>query len=492
MAEPAFVLGIDLGTSSARALVIDQTKGDVVARAHSTYPLSTPQKGWAEQNPRHWWTACCQAIKEAVKKAGLSGSDIACVGLTGQMHGLVVLDEDLKLIRPAILWNDQRTDRQCQYMHTHIGRSQLIKITGKPALTSFTAPKLLWIREHEPEAFSRIKHILLPKDAMRLHLTGERGIDVTDASGTSLLDISSRTWSRDVITALDLDESWLPPVLESSVIAGTITREAAGETGLRAGTPVVAGAGDQAAAGIACGINDDHVISVNLGTSGVVFAACDGAPTDPSGSMHTFCHAVPDTCHLMGCMLSAGGSLRWYRDAFCAGMDFDAIIHEAMTVPTDCDGLTFAPYLSGERTPHNDPTLTAAFTGITAQHTRAHFSRAVLEGILHGLRDSIDLVRAVGQHPSHVRMTGGGAQSEPWRAMAANIFGMPVASVNITDGSAYGVGLLAMVASGRFESVSEAMAACVRETSRFDPNPQQADTHANWMASTHPRRTDGT
>jgi xylulokinase len=477
------VLGIDIGTGGVRTLVVNQHSGAVVGRAEVSYPLSTPQPGWSEQDPRDWWAAACTSIAMAMRDADLHSGQITCVGLTGQMHGLVLLDEREHLLRPAMLWNDQRTARQCELMHSAIGAQRLITITGKPALASFTAPKLLWVREHEPDVYANIRHILLPKDAIRLHLTGRHGIDVTDASGSSMLDITRRNWSTDVLRALDIDAAWLPPLLESPDLAGAITAEAATLTGLAEGTPVVAGAGDQAAAGIACGIAATDTISINLGTSGVVFAACDGVPIDPSGAMHTFCHAVPGTCHLMGCMLSAGGSLRWYRDTFCPGMNYEEIIAEAMHAPAGCEGLRFLPYLTGERTPHNDPTLTGGFLGMTARHTRVHFARSVLEGILYGLKDGLDLVAAHGSAPEAVRMTGGGARSTQWRALAADILGVPVHTVNVMDGSAYGAAMLASLGSGQFESVQDAMTSWVRVEDRIDPSPhssQYLEYHRVW------------
>jgi xylulokinase len=482
MADGRYVLAIDLGTGGARGLLVQQHTGDVVATANATYSLDCPQPGWSQQDPRQWWQACVHVIKTILQEHAVA-EDIACIGLTGQMHGLVLLDANNALLRPAMLWNDQRTQTECEAMHELLGEQRLIELTGKPALTSFTAPKLLWVRTNEPEIYARIRHVLLPKDAMRLHLTGRHAIDVTDASGTSWLDIHTRQWSTEILTALELNPEWLPEVLESSEHAGCISSQAAAETGLLEGTPVVAGAGDQAAAGIGCGINDPSTISVNLGTSGVVFAACDGAPIDPSGAMHTFCHAVTGTCHLMGCMLSAGASLRWYRDTFCNGMHYDALIDEAALVPAGSEGLRFMPYLMGERTPHNDPNLTASFMGITGRHTRAHFSRAVLEGILYGLADGIDLVSRSGTQIDRIRMSGGGARSGVWRAMAADVFGVPVATVKNANGSAYGAAMLAMVGSGRFKSVGDAMRAHVHEVEVAHPTGetiQYQRLHAAW------------
>ena len=480
------VLGIDIGTGGARALLVEACSGEVLSRFESPYAIDSPQPGWSEQDPRDWWQATCQAIAGAIEQCALDALDIGCVGLTGQMHGLVTLDDQERLIRPAILWNDQRTGEQCAAMHDAIGEQRLIEITGKPALTSFTAPKLLWLRQHEPESWDRIAHVLLPKDAIRLHLTGEHAIDFTDASGTSLLDITSRTWSPDVLAALNIPPRWLPPILESHSLAGTITAQAASETGLVQGTPVIAGAGDQAAAGIACGIDAPGTVSVNLGTSGVVFAACDSVPIDPSGVMHTFCHAIPGTCHLMGCMLSAGGSLEWFHETFAPNTPIDDVCAEAADVPPGCDGLMFAPYLTGERTPHNDPTLTGAFHGITTRHTRTNFTRAVMEGVLFGLNDALDLLRSAGHPVRRVRLTGGGAQSPTWHAMAADVFGCPVSTLTTTDGSAYGAALLAASHVKPSASLHDLMASWVAEDAVADPASDMQALHTRWKAAVHP------
>lgn len=494
MANKRFVLGLDIGTGGARGVLVEQESGRVHAAADAGYALSAPRPGWSEQDPADWWLACLDVIGRLIADTDASGDEVACVGLSGQMHGLVLLDADQQVLRPAMLWNDQRTIEECAFMHERLGERRLIEITGKPALTSFTAPKLLWVRRNEPDIYARIQHILLPKDAIRLKLTGRHAADASDASGTSLLDITSRHWSGEILDGLDINPTWLPEVLESREIAGEITAEAAALTGLRAGTPVVAGAGDQAAAGLACGIDDPRTVSINLGTSGVVFAACEGAPTDPTGAMHTFCHAIRDTCHLMGCMLSAGGSLRWYRDTFQPDRPFDELIGSALAAPAGCDGLHFYPYLGGERTPHNDPTLTASFTGITTRHQRNHFARAVLEGILYGLKDGLDLVTATGQQVQRIRMTGGGAQNAPWRQLACEIFGLPVATVHVPHGSGYGAALLAMVGSGRFNSVTAAMAEHVKESSVIEPtaeSPQYRDRHAAWRRGFQKEPTAG-
>ena len=473
MADQPYVLGIDIGTGGARVLVIDQLDGSVVAAASSTYAVQRPQPTWSEQDPQDWWRGCCEAIRE-VLAGDVRASDIAAIGLSGQMHGLVALDANSEVLRPAILWNDQRTATQCQSMHDAVGQDQLIAITGKPAMTGFTAPKLLWMREHEADSYSRMRHVLLPKDYVRLQLTGVHAIDVADASGTSLLDLSTRDWSSEILSTLDVDPDILPAVHECSQVVGSVHAAAANDTGLAEGTPVIAGASDQAAAGVACGIADASVVSVNLGTSGVVFAARSEAPCDPSGGLHGYCHAIAEAWHVMGVMLSAGESLQWFRDALGQGEGYERIIEGAANIAPGCQGLSFLPYLSGERTPHADPNARGAFVGLCASHDRHHLARAVLEGVLLGLRDCLELVRSDGQAVDVVRMTGGGARSATWRQMAADVFGVPVCSVNVSDGSGYGAGLLAMVASGRFDSVPEAMAASVLEQDRLEPSADSA------------------
>ena len=483
MAAARYVLGIDIGTGGARAVLLSLDEGTIAGTHTATYDTRRPHPGWSEQSATDWWQATCEAVRGVLNGSGASGEDVACVGVTGQMHGLVALDAQEQPVRPAILWNDQRTADQCAQMHDVIGEARLIEWTGKPALTSFTAPKLLWLREHEPDCFDRIAHVLLPKDAVRHQLCGEQAIDVTDASGTSLLNVHTRHWCADILEALDLPATWLPPVLESAAVAGAITAAAANETGLRQGTPIVAGAGDQAAAGVACGISEPEIVSINLGTSGVLFAACQGAPIDSTGGLHTFCHAIPGTCHLMGCMLSAGGCLEWFRDVIAPDATYAQLIEEAMNIPAGSEGLHFYPYLTGERTPHNDPTLTASFRGLTARHGRAHLVRAVLEGITYGLRDGLDLLGASGQQIDRIRLTGGGAKSASWQALAADIFDAPVCTMQANQGSAHGAAILAMVGGERYDSVPEAMAACISEHSQYEPTRQSGiytELHQQW------------
>jgi xylulokinase len=476
------LLGIDVGTGGAKALLVD-TGGAVIARAVTTYDLSTPHPQWAEQDPADWWNATVASIRRVLEESGVEPGSIAGVGLTGQMHGMVLLDGPGAVLRPAILWNDQRTEPQCRAIHERLGEDVVIRITGKPALTGFTAPKVLWVREHEPEVHAAAAHLLLPKDYVRFRLTGEHLIDAADASGTSLLDVGTRTWSAEVLDALEIPRGWLPAVAESPHPGAPIGAEGADATGIPAGTPVVAGAGDQAAQAIGCGIIDaTSPVSITVGTSGVVFAATGGCPIDDRGRLHTFCHAVPGGCHVMGVMLSAGGSLKWYRDTLRPGVGYDALTAEAATVPPGGEGLAFLPYLTGERTPHPDPQARGGFVGLTLRHGPAHLTRAVMEGVTFGLRDALELVRERGVEARRVRVSGGGAESATWRRMMADVFDAEVATVNVTEGAAYGAALLAGVGAGVYADVAEAARTTVRETSVTAPGADAAEYDAPYAA----------
>jgi xylulokinase len=411
------------------------------------YPLSTPRPGWSEQHPELWWHATERALE------GLPGGDTAGIGLSGQMHGLVTLDESELPIRPAILWNDQRTGKECREIEERIGLERLISLTGNRALTGFTAPKLLWLRHHEPESYSRIAHVLLPKDYVRLKLTGERATDVADGSGTLLLDVAARSWSAEMLEALELDPAWLPPVLESPELSGHT----------RAGVPVAAGAGDQAAGALGVGVDRPGPLSIVIGTSGVVFAALPEFRADPWARVHAFCHAVPGAWHQMGVMLSAAGSLAWLRAI--VGAEFGELDAEADRWMPGAEGLTFLPYLSGERTPHADPDARGAFTGLSIRHDRGALARAVMEGVACGLRDSFDLVHGDGLG----RASGGGAQSELWLRIIASVLEIPLERVAVEEGAAYGAALLGGVAGGVWTDVGEAVAACVRPRGRVEP-----------------------
>jgi xylulokinase len=446
------------------------------------YDFSVPRPLWSEQAPGGWWDGTVAAIRSVVASTGVSGEDIAAIGLTGQMHGAVVLDRAGEVLRPAILWNDQRTGPECDVIREAVGPERLVAITGNDALTGFTAPKLVWIRDHEPEIWQRVAHVLLPKDFVRLRLTGAYALDKADGAGTILFDLAARDWSPEVLHALEIDPAWMPPTFEGPAVTGAITREAAAATGLREGTPVVAGGGDQAANGVGVGAVVPGVIALSLGTSGVIFAATDQPLFEPQGRVHAFCHAVPERWHMMSVMLSAAGSLRWFRDALAPGVAFDELVASAADVPAGSEGLLFLPYLTGERSPHPDPLARGAFVGLTLAHDRRHLTRAVLEGVAYGLRDGLDLMTDAGMPaPSQIRASGGGTASPLWRQILADVLGAEIATVNTTEGAAYGAGLLAAVGAGWFPSVDAACEALVTATTAATPGPDApayADAHA--------------
>jgi xylulokinase len=444
------LVGLDVGTTGVKALALSP-EGEVLARAEEEYGLSTPRPGWAEQDPEDWWRAAERAL------AAL-GAEPTSIGLSGQMHGLVVLDEQARVLRPAILWNDQRTELECAEIEERIGLARLVELTGNRALTGFTAPKLLWLRRHEPDVFGRIAHVLLPKDYVRFRLTAERASDVSDASGTLLFDVANRRWSDELLEELDLDPAWLPRALESP--------EVSGESG--AGVPVAAGAGDQAAAALGVGVDRPGPLSIVLGTSGVVFASLPGYAADPQARVHAFCHAVPGAWQAMGVMLSAGGSLRWLRDLLGAD-GYGELTAAAELWPPGAEGLMFLPYLAGERTPHADPHARGALTGLALRHDRGAVTRAVLEGVAYGLRDSLELLKELGVEPSAGRVSGGGARSDLWLRILASVLDLPLERTAADEGSAYGAALLGGVAAGVFRDVHEAVAACVRVRETVEP-----------------------
>jgi len=466
-----YLLGIDVGTTGTRALIVGED-GEVIASHATEYPLSTPRPNWAEQEPVHWWEAACASTRAALALAGIDGSEVAGVGLSGQMHGSVFLDEHDDVIRPAILWCDQRTARQCETITETVGADDVIAETLNPVLTGFTAPKIVWLRDEEPANYARVRRVLLPKDYVRLRLTGEYATEVSDASGTSLLNVPERRWSDVMLDRLEIPREWMPEVYESPEITGTLTEEAAEQTGLTAGTPVVGGGGDQAAGAVGNGIVRSGVVSVTTGTSGVVFAHLDEPAMDEKLRTHTFCHAVPGKWHVMGVMLSAGGSLRWMRDELCAsemevaasmGVDPYALMtEEATQAPVGSEGLVFLPYLTGERTPYPDPNARGVFFGLSLRHGKAHMIRAILEGVAYGLLDSLQIIEGMGVDISEVRASGGGARSEVWRQIQTDVSGHPHSIINVDEGPAYGVALLAGVASGAWQSVEEACAATIR------------------------------
>jgi xylulokinase len=445
-------VGLDVGTTSVKGIAVS-ADGDIIGRAEETYALSTPHPGWSEQDPQLWWDATQRVL-------GRLGTDeIAGIGLSGQMHGLVALDEDDAVLRPAILWNDQRTARQCTEIEDRLGLEKLIHLTGNRALTGFTAPKLLWLRASEPETYARIAHILLPKDYVRLRLTGERATDVADASGTLLFDVGHRRWSEDVVVALDIEPAWLPPASESQEVSGRTSD----------GIPVAAGAGDQAAGALGVGIDRPGALSIALGTSGVVFAALPEYTADQHARVHVFCHAVPGSWHAMGVMLSAAGSLRWFRDTLAPGADFDSLVAEAQAWDTGAGGVVFLPYLTGERTPHADADARAAFSGLAVHHNRGALVRAVLEGVAYGLRDSLKLLRALGVTAERARVSGGGTQSRAWLQIIASVLGLPLEVATAQEGAAYGAALLGGIAAGMFADPAAAIETCVSVRETIDP-----------------------
>ncbi|HKV34909.1 MAG TPA: xylulokinase [Pyrinomonadaceae bacterium] len=470
------LIGIDVGTGGSRAVLID-TAGKIVASDTVEHkPFVSIQTGWAEQDPRDWWRASAAAIRSAITRAAIPVEDIKAVGLSGQMHGAVLLDAAAEVLRPAIIWCDQRSGEQCEKLTAKVGHSRLIELTCNPALTGFTLPKLLWVRDHEPETWQHVRSVLLPKDYVRFRLTGDKATDVADASGTLLLNVAARRWSSEMLDAADISTNILPRVYESQEITGSISAKAAEETGLLAGTPVIGGAGDQAAGAVGLGIVRPGMISATIGTSGVVFAATNTPSLDPKGRVHTFCHAIPGRWHVMGVTQGAGLSLRWFRDQFglistdSGGDPYDDLTAEAARVPPGADGLLWAPYLMGERTPHLDPYARAALVGLTASHTRAHVVRAILEGVAFSLKDSFEILKELNVPCETIRLGGGGARSELWRQIQADVYGHEVETMAAEEGAAYGVALLAGVAAGAWPSVDAACDEIVRTRDHVKPD----------------------
>lgn len=457
-----YVIGIDSSTTATKAQLVDE-RGDVVAIATSDYSFETPQPLWSEQEPELWWYATKASISAVLAESGVAGSAVKAIGLTGQMHGLVLLDDRGEVLRPSILWNDQRTAVECDEMREIIGRQRLIQITGNDALTGFTAPKILWVRKHEPDVFERAAHVLLPKDYVRFCLTDIYAVDRAGGAGTILFDLAQRTWSEEILNTLDLDPDLFPPTFEGHETTGLVTANAAAATGLAAGTPVVAGAGDQGANGVAVGAIDPGVVGLSLGTSGVVFTATSEPAVEPEGRLHAFCHGVAGRWHFMGVMLSAAGSFRWFRDALAPDEDFGALATAAGKVAAGSDGLLFLPYLTGERTPHPDPLARGGFVGLTVRHDRDHLTRAVLEGVTFGLRDSFELIRNAGNTDlTEVRASGGGTRSPEWRQILADVLNADVRTVATAEGAAQGAALLAAVGAGWFADAAEASGAWLR------------------------------
>ena len=467
-------LGIDIGTGGSRALLVDAA-GRVRASctaAHEEMRMQRPM--WAEQRPENWWDAAQAAVRGALAQAGIQGGDVTAIGLSGQMHGLVCLDADGRVIRPSLIWCDQRSQAQVDFVHAKLGREKVLSCIANPVLTGFTLPKLLWVRDHEPANFARIRKVLLPKDYVRYRLTGEFATEVSDASGTAMFDVVNRRWSFEMTDALELDRAILPVCHESSDISATVSAAAAEATGLRPGTPVVGGGGDQAASAVGNGIVEPGVVSCTLGTSGVVFAHMEKVAYDPAGRVHTFCHAVRGKWHVMGVTQGAGLSLQWFRNRLAPGADYDSLMAEAAHSPAGAHGLFWLPYLMGERTPHLDASARGGWIGLTASHTRADLIRALVEGVSYSQRDCLDIIEELGIAVTSVRASGGGAQSPVWRRILADILHKRLATLESQEGSAYGAALLAMVGSGHFASVPEACRAVIRETESLMPDADTA------------------
>src|SRR5271165_5464819 len=469
-------LGIDVGTSGTRALILDEV-GRIVASGTAEHaPFASPQPGWAEQDPTDWWRAATIAIRKTIQSSGASSDEIVCVGFSGQMHGAVLLDGNDQIIRPALIWCDQRTEAQSKHLEQLFGLDKLIQLTSNPPLTNFTLTKFLWVQQNEPRNWERVSKVMLPKDYVRLRLTGDSAIDVADASGTLLLDVAKRAWSGEILSKTGIDPQMLPKLFESQEICSRISEAGASATGLRPGTPVVAGAGDQAAGAVGIGITRAGVVSATIGTSGVVFAATDRPALDPKGRLHTFCHAIPHRWHVMGVTQSAGLSLRWFRDNFGTRADdsrdpYEQLSDEAAAVPPGCDGVLWAPYLMGERTPHLDPHARAALIGLAANHGRGHVIRAILEGVAFSLRDSLSIFAEMKVPVTCIRLGGGGARSPLWRQIQADLYGHAVEVVQAEEGAAYGAALLAGVGAKVWSDVDEACQRSVRVAKTVEPDP---------------------
>jgi len=485
-----YLIGFDVGTTSTRCILIDKS-GRLIASSTKEYDMDTPRPGWAEQHPDTWWDAAVHTVREVLALSGIDPAGITAVGISGQMHGSVFLDKQGKVIRPALLWCDQRTASQCEAIYdTFGGEEEFIKLSYNKALTGFTAPKILWLREVEPESYRKLAHILLPKDYIRYRLSGTYATEVSDGSGTILMDISARTWSKDIIEGLKIDKDLLPPVYESSYISSQVSPEAAGITGLASGTPIAGGAGDQAGGAVGSGIVYEGIISDYLGTSGVVFAHSDKAVYDPRGRLHSFCHAVDGSWHLMGVTLAAAGSYKWYRDTFGILSDiedsyrdlsgYELLNKQAEKAPPGSEGLLFLPYLSGERTPHADPYARGVFFGISYVHNASHFARSVMEGITYSQYDCLNLMKDTGISSDKVVLFGGGARSPLWRKITADIFSTRIVTLNVEEGPSYGAAIIAGVGAGVYPSVRQACSSILKEATETRPHPGNAEKYARY------------
>ncbi len=476
-----YLVGIDIGTSGTKTILIDES-GNVLARAVVEYPLYSPRPQWSEQDPLDWWQATCATVRQVLEKSGVNPKEIKGVGLSGQMHGSVFLGAENTPLRRALLWNDQRTQAECNWITETVGKDRVIELISNPVLTGFTAGKIIWLRNHEPEVYAKVRKVLLPKDYVRFMLTGEYATEVSDASGTALFNVRKRDWAYELLDAIGIPADWMPKSYESQEVSGRITEAASALTGLAVGTPVVGGGGDQAAGAVGNGIVETGIVSSTVGTSGVVFAFSDNPVVDPQLRLHTFCHAVPGKWHLMGVMLSAGGSLQWYRDAYCQpervvagalGKDpYEIICAEAEQAPVGCEGTIFLPYLTGERAPYADPNARGVLFGVTRRTDRTHVARSILEGVAYGLRDSFEVMEGMQVPIQQVRASGGGARSSFWRSIQADISGYTHVTINVDEGPALGVALLAGVGTGVYGSVEEACRATIRVSNATEVTPE--------------------
>jgi xylulokinase len=471
-----YFLGIDVGTSGLKAVLVNKD-GSVTGTSTSEYEMYTPRPLWAEQNPGDWWKAAGLAIKSLISDNNLKADEIKGVGLTGQMHGLVTLDEKGDVLYPCIMWNDQRTGEECREITEEIGSDRLLEITGNQVLPGFTAPKIIWLRKNKSDVYSKIKKVLLPKDYLRYKMTGEFFSEVSDASGTSLLDVKNRRWSDEMLKKLDIPREWLPEVRESIEVTGNISAEAASATGLTPGTPVVGGGGDQAAGAVGAGAVREGIISLVLGTSGVVFTHSDQYRIEPEGKLHAFCHSVPGAWHLMGVTLSAAGSLKWYRDKLYPGEKYDSLTKGASGIQAGSEGLLFLPYLSGERTPYPDPQAKGTFTGITLRHGKDHFTRAILEGVAYSLRDCYELNKSLGIKADKIIASGGGARSPLWRSIISDLFNLEITTLKCTEGAPYGAAIMAAVGTGYYNSINEACDAMLEADTVTSPDNARSNVY---------------
>lgn len=482
----AYLIGLDVGTSGTKTVLFDET-GKALDSVTEEYPLHTPNPGWTEQDPADWWNAAKNTLKAVVAQSGVNASEIKGIGLSGQMHGSVFMDEGRNVVRPAILWNDGRTANECEEITQALGEARLLQLASNPALTGFTAPKAVWLKNREPENFKKTRTLFLPKDYVRFRLTGAIAMEVSDAAGTLLFNVKERAWSNDILDALGIPREWMPKVFESTDVCGTITAEVAKETGLKEGTPVVGGGADNACGATGTGVVRQGRVLSSIGTSGVILAPSETHQVDPEGRIHTFCHSVPNMWYMMGVILSAGMSLRWYRDVVAdseraegerSGRDpYDIITQQAASAPVGAEGLIFLPYLTGERTPHKDPYARGGFIGLTIRHQREHLARAVLEGITFALRDSLEIARSLGVDIQEIRATGGGAKSAFWKQLQADVFGCEIATIGSDQGPAFGAAIMAGVGAGVYKSIPEACDAVIQVVERTAPDAARAQEY---------------